>query len=273
MIETGRVKAWWQERELEVGSGLRWRLGPLELELYRLEGEWQLAHRQLTEGSYDSALSSVTPASPGESDGEQLERFVTAKTGSKVSLLPRAADRSVVVRPRLPLHLLPGQGAKIYVSSPAWVNVMVGRPLQSIFEVPVKRLSDTWFGPNTLEGEIAYAIKTQGRVLIDEVQRRNYRIITPTKVQNKGQDVLLIDRINLPVPYLSVYATEDGSLWSESVELVRTEGSEMATLDLGRGAPREGKGAKRLSEPRQVAEKNFLVRAFTDLLKPFHGED
>ena len=262
---------WWSEITLRPSEGLKWILGSLDLVVYRSTEEWLVAH-QSTERPEDDSKWQLAAVSEPPEDYRALMRFVTAASGNKIRLRPCAADRSVVVRPRVPLHILPGERSKIYVSSPAWVDVRVGKPGQTLCEVPVKRLSDTWFGPSTLEGEIAYALKTQARVEIAEVPRRSYRLITPTEIRNRGDDVLLIDRINLPVPYLSVYATPDGTLWSNSVKLEQGATSELASLKVREGAPGEAKSARRLSAPRLVAEKNFLVRAFIDLLNPFEKE-
>ena len=269
MNRSSEIRPWWSPFEIDRDTGLKWTLGSFELTLFRWEGEWLLANERTTGEEIEPGRWQVAPVAEPPASHPSLVRYVADEADGSVRLMPRVGDRSVVARPRMPLHLLPGDEAKIYVSSPAWVEVTVGKKAKHLCELPVNRLSDTWFGPNTLEGEAAYALKTQARVRLAEIPRRTYRIITAISVHNAGQDLLKIDRMNLPVPYLSVYRDRDGSLWSEAVELTRSEGSEMAAIEVAPGAPPEVEGAARLSEPRMVMEKNFLVRAFSGLLNPF----
>jgi hypothetical protein len=46
-------------------------------------------------------------------DHPNLVRFVAPQRTNTIRLVPRAVDRSVVVRPHLPLYVLPGEEAKI----------------------------------------------------------------------------------------------------------------------------------------------------------------
>lgn len=263
------IQAWWNPFEIEQDTGLKWTLGSFELTLFRWEGEWLLANERTTGEEIEPGKWQVTPVTEPPASHPSLVRYVANQADTTVRLIPRIGDRSVVARPRMPLSLLPGDKTKIYVSSPAWVEVTVGKKAKHLCEWPVNRLSDTWFGPDTLEGEAAYALKTQARVRLAEIPRRTYRIITPISVHNAGEDSLMIDRMNLPVPYLSVYRDRDGSLWSEAVTLTRGEASDLAAIDVARGAPKEIEQAKQLSKPRIAMEKNFFVRAFSGLLNPF----
>jgi hypothetical protein len=273
MAQLRETSPWWSEFELDMGQGLQWNLGSFQLIVLRQAGEWLLAHETTSGEETEPGLGKVTPVSEVPADHPGLVRFAADRQTKVVKMVPRAADRSVVVKPHLPLHLLASEETRIYVSSPAWLEVTVGRPDRSLREFPMRVLSDTWFGPNTLEGEVAYALKTRARVQLADMPMRTYRIITPITIRNEGRGTLLVDRMNLPVPYLSVYTSSDGFLWTEPVTLVRNQGAELASLEVGTGAPKEARGGKRLSEPRRSGEASLLVRAFSSLLNPFLGED
>jgi len=273
MTNLKETSPWWSEFELELGHGLQWNLGSFQLIVFRQAGEWLLAHESTSSEETGPGLWKVTPVSEMPADHPSLVRFAADRETKIVTMVPRAADRSVVVKPHLPLHLLASEETRIYVSSPVWLEVTVGRRKHSLCELPVRVLSDTWFGPNTLEGEVAYALKTRARVQAADMPMRTYRIITPITIRNEGQDTLLIDRMNLPVPYLSIYTANNGFLWTEPVTLVRNQGADLVSLEVGTRAPEEATSAKRLSEPRRTGEASFLVRAFASLLNPFLVED
>ena len=260
---------WWSNFAIEVGQGLQWELGSCRLTAFRHEGEWQLAHECGSSEETGPGTSRVTTISEAPPEAPELKRFAASRATNIIKLLPRAADRSVVAKPYPPLHLLAADETKIYISSPAWLEVTVGKRHHKLCELPARTLSDTWFGPNTREGDVAYALRTRARVQLAEMPMRTYRIITPVTIRNDGQDTLLIDRMNLPVPFLSVYSSQDGFLWTESVTLTRSQEAELASLKIGKGPPREAVGTERLSEPRQVSDPSFLVQAFTSLFTSF----
>lgn len=264
---------WWTEFELTADEGARFQLGPLELVIFRSENEWQFAHSMTgVEDRIGKAwscekLASLPPNLPN------LERFASGTDGDSIKIEPRVADRPVVARPRTPLHLLPGQHTKVYVSSPVWVEILVGQQARAVRELPVKRLSDTWIGANTRQGEVGYALKTYARSGVDEIQVRDHRVVTPVVVHNRAEDLLLVERMNLPTTYLSIYHNAKNELWTETVTLSHQEGLGMASLDLKSGPPTEAGEASRLTRPRRIIEENRLVRAFGDILKTLGEEN
>lgn len=261
------TESWWEPTRLEAGQGLRWRIGSLDLALWRAPDEWHLAWGASgAEEEPDPETWTVEPVSELP-ELEQMERYAAGESAAELRLQPRVADRSLVARPRTPLYVLPGERAKVYVSSPLWVDIRIGDAERSLRELPVKRLSDTWFGPSTLEGEVAYALKTQARTRLEEVPTPPHRCITPVVFENRGGDVLLVDRMNLPIPYLALYELSGARFWTQTVVLARTTDSQMAELDVRGGAPPEAAGARRISEPRNRASSNVLVRAFSSLMR------
>lgn len=133
-------------------------------------------------------------------------------------------------------------------------------------ELPSLRLSDTWFGSTTREGELAYALRSSARTRLDEMPLRSHRILTPVVLENRASDALLLERLNLPVPFLSVFEEEARGLWTECVHMLRTEEGDTARLDVRRGPPEETSGAVKRSGPRRTHETGHLFRAFGSLL-------
>jgi len=263
------AQTWWREWTLEPGTGAAWEIGPLTLDVFRAPGEWIVGQRR-DAGASSGSPWNFEPTAARPTDGE-LERFLAAGTGERLKLTPRVADRSVVARPRVPFHLLPGEEAKIYVSSPIWIELSASG--RTLIEVPAYRLSDTWFGPNTREGEVAYSLETYARASLEEVVHVSHRVVTPVVLRNRSKEQLVLERMNLPVPYLSVFASATGELWTERVTLASRSDDEMAVLDAGAKAPQESSTAERLSGPRADRPSGLIVRAFGTLLKTLHFED
>lgn len=266
---------WWTEREVPRGEGLSFAIGTLRLSAYRGSGVWRIVY------TFDDGLSleqegessRIEPPIELDETTGTVERYAVGAERVALRCTPTMADRTVVVRPRIPLFVPPDEEIRIFVSSPVWIRLEVGKPWQSLRELPARRLSDTWLGSPTQEGHLAYALRSHARVRRDEIPERFHRAITPVVIHNLADDALAVQRINLPVPYLSLFATREHRFWTEAVTMTRSEGTELATLKIRKGAPPEAEGGTRVSEPRLASETNLLIRAFSTLFRAHADED
>lgn len=254
------TEPWWTPREVPVGQGLELLLGPLRLILGHGSDEWRINQESVAEeAASDRARIKVRRSLPSE----YQERYVIGGDASRLALTPLLADRNVVIRPRQPVFLLSGQQVTLYLSTPIWIKLEVGQSGTLLREVPVTRLSDTWFGPSTREGEVCYAGRTQARHHIDELPRRAHRAITPLHIHNKASTPLSLEKFSLPVPMLSLYGSTDGSLWTQRLTLTREDQSDLAAVRIDPRPPDYAKGLELLARPRQDAGRSGLVRAFS----------
>lgn len=257
------VRLWWTARDVPEGSTLDGWLGPLRLQVHHAAGEWHVAATPGEEtGEVQQTMLSLRE---GPIDGDEYERFMMSGRDSKLGLVPLLADRPVVIRPRQAVFLPPGESVTLYMSSPIHVRLDVGDPPMLLREVPTVRLSDTWFGSSTREGDLCYSGRTHARHVLAEVPRRPYRAITPAHIRNQADTVLSLDKLSLPVPALSVYGADDGSLWTESVSLIRGTDSDLAALHIEPGPPQLAGAVHPVSGPRQAQSRGSLVRAFSAL--------
>lgn len=256
--------AWWGEYDLEVDETVQWTIGPLDLWLRRGHAEWRLSHEREQDGAQDDWA--FVRSAPPPQDSVQTQRFALSSTSPKVVLAPRAADRPVVVRPNNPFRVLPGQRTRIFISSPLWVEIAVGEGPTILAELPTKRLSDTWLGASTREGELCYALKTSARTDLAEMPHAAYRLLTPVVIENRASEALLVERVSLPVPFLSVYGRVAGEAWSEEVAMLNSAGGELTELEVHEGPPAEADDSEAIGRPRQTADRGHLFRAFGSLL-------
>lgn len=171
----------------------------------------------------------------------------------------------MVARTHEPFHVLADDAVALYVTTPLWIRMFTGAERKRMFELPVARPSDTWFGENTRSGELCYAGTTAARLALTELPMRPGRAVTQVRIVNRARRPLALDRINLPAPALSLYAARDHRLWTESIEIVRDEGSAARGTTITRGtAPDVADG--KLCGPREAGDGNLLLRAFKALL-------
>ena len=181
------------------------------VQLHCLENshEWRLIRDRLDchedhEVEFDSDVDWRKEASD---DAETIRYGMTA-TSPEVYLVPMLADRMVVVRPEIPFNILGGQKVTIFVRTPIWVSVETGKDKIKLSEAPVERMSDTWFGPSTVEGQLCYAAKTHGVMDISEIVKVRHRAITVINIENEGKEVMYVERLNVPVKNLAIYARQ-----------------------------------------------------------------
>lgn len=261
------LTAWWGTYSFDHDTMGRWRIGPSTLWVYHARREWRLLHGE--EGDPMEPVSAVDlPLDPSVTDalltGDHPEatthRYSFERPIEQLHLAPVMPDRALVVRPDTPLFVLAGESVTLFVSTPLWIRVEVGDPPMRLQELPSHRLPDTWFGPSTREGELCYATRTAGRLRLADLPLRAHRAVTPIHVRNRADDALLLDRLQLPVQYLSIYQAPNVSLWTEAVTVERDRGGELAAVRFGRGAPPEAEFAKLLQPPRQAAHSSTVIR-------------
>jgi hypothetical protein len=265
-MELSHIDHWWGHFTIEEQKAAFWQVGPLSLWVQRLNHEWRIAfesnahNRDLplaihTAYAQDDLLAKTNPL-----------RFGLSKTSNAITLTPTLADRPVVVRPEKPLQILPQDTVRIYVSTPVWVRIEAGDPARALTEIPSARPSDTWFGPNTMEGELCYASSAFCRLRAEDIHFRANRAITQVSIDNQATTPLLLESLNLPVVYLSLYHhRETHYLWTESVRLVREEGDKLNPVTLDASPPQLAGICEKLQGPRVEVTHNLLTRAFKNL--------
>ncbi len=255
--------AWWGDQVIGVGQARRYRIGTLDLWIKCLPREWRIAHVEDREQPDRAEQLGPGPDLPPP-EGAEIMRFGTHPGDEKVILRPRGADRPVVIRPDPALGLPSGESVVFYVSSPVWVEVAadVGRPM---VEIPVTRPSDTWFGPSPREGELCYASRTKARLFLSELPPRPGRAITEVRVHNQGHGLIPIERVAIPMPNLSLFATEAGVLWTPSVVVTRKD-QPLAEVQVDSKPSAMAGATRRVSPARRPGAPSFLFRALGALL-------
>lgn len=261
-----RSKVWWGKFTIDEDKAGLWRIGSACIRIERSINEWVVA---CTEG-LESGSNEVSVEIPIERQGRfetdwKASRFAVGRTDGKITITPATADRPVVIRTEVPFHLLPRTDVSFYVSSPLWFKIEVGSPASALQDFPVLRPSDTWFGPSPKEGEYCYANRVYGQLRLDNINFKPHRAVTVVSLRNRSADSILIERLKLPAPNLSLYEGDPGGLWTQA--MVLEIGPDKAlNLQLRDRAPSEIKNPRLIAGPRQKMEKGVLTRALSYLI-------
>ncbi|HKI73693.1 MAG TPA: hypothetical protein VJ998_03575 [Pseudomonadales bacterium] len=180
-----------------------------------------------------------------------------------ITATSRLSDRPVVARPNQPIHLPSGEHITLFVGTTLWLELTRGRDL--LLDLPLARLSDTWFGPNTREGEVCYACPTHARLSMEGIAANPYKAITPVEIRNQADSPLVMDQFNLPVPYLALYRDDDRH-WTSKVTITRTSADSRGEVKIATSAPPFCRSPVELSVPRRRSEGGMIHKALNLLL-------
>lgn len=258
---TGPQGRWWGPTPITAGSTTYFRVGPLELFALRRTQEWRFAMRGSDDVLDPHAEREEGVRMPPE-EGFEHARFALAATGDSLVLTPALADRNVVVRPEVPFTVLPGEELTLYVTTPAWLRLSDGNGGQArqLLERPIVMPSETWFGPSTVSGALCYSSRTAARLAESELIPRPSRIASALVLRNSARDPLKLERVSVPVPFLSVFE-RGGLLWTERLVFERHRDGAVGRVEVA-NPPGE---ATRLSGPRMTSSSGGMMRAVSAL--------
>lgn len=260
---------WWGSYELEPERWARWQIGPLSLFAQKKYREWVFAWNSAGDPLQDTLSIDVPTSAAPDPDDYTFSRYAIGDLSSHLELCPRLGDRPFIVRPDSPLFLLAGQETVLFVSTVVWIATCLkddpDEPC-TLLELPARRPSDTWFGPNTLEGELCYASRTNARTDLGSIGRRPHRAVTPVEIRNLGSDTLSIDQLRVPVPALSLHHDPNNRLWTDTVCFVHEEGEREASLTVAEASAHLPEDRTLLAPPRTPVEAGTIVDAFSRFL-------
>lgn len=259
--------AWWGRHELQPGSVGLWRIGPMTLRIRRELREWRIALERSRETS-EAPLRVEVPTADAEPGPEaDVRRFPFRSTLPGIALQPALADRRLVVRPESPIFLPPGEEVSMFVSCPLWVRIWAGEPRRLLEDEPLARPSDTWFGPDTRTGELCYGSRSRALVDPAALEPRPHRAYTAVRIRNGGAGELQLEKLNLPMPNLGLFAAPGGRLWTEELLLEREGESRNAKVSVTGRPPAEAEGAALLDTARVKPDRRLLIRAFGEIFR------
>lgn len=258
---TGDPLAWLGEHEIPIGNARRFEVGPLRARIEHFDGEWAL-HWCRGEDPLDGRLT-IEAAGPVERFDYADRAVFPVALGDILTLGARTPDRPIVTRPRIPIVIPAGQHTLLYVFSPVWLTASVGDA--EFGEMPSWRPTDTWFGPNRMDGEIWYANRTPVYLHPEQVPPSPARILTRATVRNDTPAAVQLDRIALPLPRMSLFRATDGRLWTEDVDVHCRARGEVPATSIEPGGPDDATEPSTLSAPRQPRDGGGLLGRFTAL--------
>lgn len=249
------------QHDLTVGECARFRVGFLDLLVIRDGHGWTLSW-QYAPSTAAPRMSADRPATIERLgvDAEQRS-FAFGQSQGPLELVPMLSDRPIIVRPLHDVTVGPKALVKLYVTTALWIGVRVGGDAQTLAELPSVWPKQTWFGPNTLEGERCYAGRQPLCHHATGCASTPHRVITPLVLHNRSVLPLPIARLRLPVPRLPLHLAQGGGYWTSRVSVTRRDSSDDVEVEVLPSAPEEAGMATLVAPARNSDASNVVSRA------------
>lgn len=259
------MKPWWGVKTLKSQEIVQWSIKDRFVALQKGLKEWTIYNFETPNEQNSDVIYKIVK------DKQQLvnataTRFVLPPHVNSVLVEPSLADRAMIVKPSNPLLIMPDESIKVFISTPLWITILYEEKDLPLLDVPFWRPSDSWFGKNTMHGDLCYAKYTDAALSIREANPRSHRAITSVTIVNKQSTPLSIERLNLPTPKLKVYVDEAGQFWSEDLIIEQKTEHGAPVSEVKHKVPEHNSGLTLVSQSRVASNKSSLLSTLKNLV-------
>jgi hypothetical protein len=260
------MSKWWGSIEFELNEIKSWGIGERQIIVQRKKNEW-VVWNKTSKAENDNELLLEKIRNLEHLVDVPMNRYLVEKTEQTLLVAPALADRSIIIRPGIPLTILPGQKTELYVSSPLWMSGVTSDRRSQVIDIPFWLPSDSWFGLSTMVGELCYAKYSDAKVELANIKRRSHRAITPIVITNHHEDPFVVQRINLPTPLLNLYSNSSRQFWTDKVHLNHDERVERPSLEIKQlDIYSPSSTFKLVNKAREVADAKTFMRSIRSLV-------
>jgi len=196
-------------------------------------------------------------------EGEQPFKTFAAQATNEITLKPILPNRALLSLLDRPCYIPVGETLLIYISVPLWIQISAGNPPTTLDEFATETLADTWFGKNTLVGELCYDNPIHGSPRLEDLPHDATHAIIPVSIENRSRETLLLHELKIPLSYLSIYSDQQNRLWTEQLHMYQEDSNNMETLVV-KGPPLPLKDIQLVSLARTAVKPGFKT-----LFSPF----
>lgn len=250
----------WKRHPVGEGETLTCRLGPLTVWVYRGRKDWYVAHAN---GSGDVDACSLQVSSGAKDPGLEWKRWILDEKAGGIRLHPVMPDRPIIVRPEMPMSLMPKQSVEFLIELPVWLALTFDRMDRAAVELPTVTLSNSWFGPLT-HGELCYALKTTAKMYVEELSAGVHRAVFPLNLRNLSADPLDFQRLCIRPQHLNLFQGRT-RLWTARGRISYRGSENWSRMVYAAGAPPMDEAVKKVGSARETVRRGAIMLTFDNL--------
>jgi hypothetical protein len=250
---------WWGSFVVEEEQSRFFKIGGIILCLDRYNREWNITSYRGSDLPSD-VTTNPSGGTPAPERPKKPYKTFAAQASNEITLKPTLPDRALLSQLDHPFYIPVGETLSLYISSPLWIKIAAGSPATLLDEIPTEILADTWFGKNTLEGELCYANESHCSPRLEDLPRDTTRVISPIMIVNQSRETVLLREIKIPLPELSIYCDAQNYLWTEQLNMYPEDYNSSETVVV-KGPPKALKDIQ-LIQPARFGYKPGLKNLF-----------
>lgn len=247
----------WKKYEFAVNQTFLFRGGFIEVLVKRISNGWLIKTR--VPDQPDSVIRAEEV--DGFDNDADVFHFQTGKS-PVLHVVPALPNKSVVFRNNKNIKISAGESAKLYFRIPLGIQFYFQevKDENRIFEIPMQRLSDTWFGEAD-NGEAAFSIGSNYDTEFAEIQEMPWESISPVEIINKTTSVFDLQRLILRVEDFSLFL-KNNQLLTNHVHIEFTGPDHDGSVNLSVRKEIHGTKPLQLARPRTEGSRNLLRKSF-----------
>ncbi len=217
--EAEQLKVFRTDLEMNEGQIFHLRFGPLDLYIEKNRNEIRL--RWMTTNDwmdnsfhYQFPFESLIPQNL-----LQERRYASTASSPVLQVVPYLGEKPFVVKPDTSVIILPGEKAKIFLSTPMNIRLIDATTQQIIDEIPVLNRVKTWFGESPTDGELCFFTRIRAALTEENLPFRPHRAVTHLFIENSSKESLPIEKLKIPVNILDLYQDDRGLFITSSLSL------------------------------------------------------
>jgi hypothetical protein len=252
------MRSFWKKYQFEVNQTRLFKAGYSEIAVKHIQNGWLVKSEVVDQASGDLLVEEVDELV----DGPNVLQFYTDNSNELIAV-PALPNKAVVFKNNKNIKISAGESANLFFRIPLTLQFYFKdeKDENRLMEIPLQRLSDTWFG-DIDSGEPAYSIGSNYYKSLKEVDARIWEAIASVEIINNTFGVLDLQRLILRVEEFNLYRKGDQILTNYIT--IEFKGQDQAeSVSLSTRDDIQGKNIvliakSRLSESRKLLRRSFF---------------
>ncbi|MGE5394437.1 MAG: hypothetical protein ACM3P1_06805, partial [Candidatus Saccharibacteria bacterium] len=247
----------WKKYEFKAGQTYLFKAGFAQVMVKRTANGWLMKSKMNNQAFENLEAEEIEEM---ENDPEALH-FQTGKSHHLI-LAPAFPAKAVVFRNNKTIKISAAESAHLYFRIPLTLQFYFDEVKEEnrMFEMPLQRLSDTWFGEAD-SGEPAFSIGNNYDIALSEVKALSWEAIVPVEIINNTTAMLELQRLILRVEEFSLYL-KNKQIYSNNVEIEFRGPEHAGNITLSVKNDIHGSKPVLFAKPRISGGRNLLRKSF-----------
>ncbi|HEY5621736.1 MAG TPA: hypothetical protein VIR77_03965, partial [Pontiella sp.] len=225
--------------------------------IHRGERDWHIASE--TDDEVEERCS-VAVTDKAFNPDRDWTRWILDREIEHIQFRPLLPDRSLIVRPEVPMCLMPMQSVQFFIGVPIWLGITFGARHEHVIEIPTATLSNSWFGPIT-EGELCYAVKTTAKLNQQDLRLSAHRVVFPLEIRNASKEKLIFERLCVRPQFLNIYQGAN-RLWTSKGRVSYRGEDSWSRIVYSSNPPDFDQAGTMLGKAREPMQRGVLLKTF-----------